>query len=63
MGCTNTQLVLNDVYIHGGRVLLSGSTASSLVDKKVKILFGTANKHSVKHGFTTFSLPLPVALG
>ena len=22
-----------------------------------------ANKHSVKHGFTTFSLPLPVALG
>ena len=22
-----------------------------------------ANKHSVTHGFTTFSLPLPVALG
>jgi hypothetical protein len=22
-----------------------------------------ANKHSTKHGFTTFSLPLPVALG
>jgi hypothetical protein len=22
-----------------------------------------ANKHSVKHGFTTFSLPLPVVLG
>jgi hypothetical protein len=22
-----------------------------------------ANKHATKHGFTTFSLPLPVALG
>ena len=27
LGCTNTQLVLNDVYIHGGHVLLSGSAA------------------------------------
>jgi hypothetical protein len=38
------------------------------VGKKVKILFNegqqvAANKHSVKHGFTTFSPPLPVALG
>jgi hypothetical protein len=44
LGCTNTQLVLNDVYIHGSRVLLSGSAATALVGKKVKILFGSANK-------------------
>jgi hypothetical protein len=37
-------LVLNDVYIRGNRVLLSGSAASSLVGEKIKILFGTANK-------------------
>jgi hypothetical protein len=39
LGCDKTQLVLNDAYIHGGRVLLSGSAAKSLVGKQVKILF------------------------
>ena len=66
LGCTNTQLVLNDVYIHGGRVLLSGSAASSLVGKKVKILFGTANKQVAgatvgANGQFTTTAPLPPA--
>jgi len=66
LGCTNTQLVLNDVYIHGGRVLLSGSAASSLVGKKVKILFGTANKPLASatvgaNGQFTTTAPLPPA--
>jgi hypothetical protein len=59
-------LVLNDVYIHGGRVLLSGSAASSLVGKKVKILFGTANKQVATatveaDGQYTTTAPLPPA--
>jgi hypothetical protein len=66
LGCTNTQLVLNDVYIHGGRVLLSGSAASGLVGKKVKILFGTANKQVAgatvgANGQFTTTAPLPPA--
>jgi hypothetical protein len=66
LGCTNTQLVLNDVYIHGSRVLLSGSAASSLVGKKVKILFGTANKQVADatvgaNGQFTTTAPLPPA--
>jgi hypothetical protein len=64
LGCTNTQLVLNDVYIRGNRVLLSGSAASSLVGKKVKILFGTANKQVASatvaaNGQFTTTAPLP----
>jgi hypothetical protein len=39
LGCGSSQLVLNDAYIHGGRVLLSGSAAKSFVGKRVKILF------------------------
>jgi hypothetical protein len=39
LGCSKTQLVLNDAYIHGSRVILSGSAAKSLIGKKVKILF------------------------
>jgi hypothetical protein len=66
LGCTNTQLVLNDVYIHDGRVLLSGSAAASLVGKKVKILFGTANKQVATAtvgatGEFTTTAPLPPA--
>jgi hypothetical protein len=66
LGCTNTQLVLNDVYIHGGRVLLSGSAAGSLVGKKVKILFGTANKQVAgatvgANGQFSTTAPLPSA--
>jgi hypothetical protein len=37
--CTKAKLVLNDVYMRGGRVLLVGSAAQSLVGKPVKILF------------------------
>jgi hypothetical protein len=64
LGCTNTQLVLNDVYIHGSRVLLSGSAAASLVGKKVKILFGAANKQVATatigaDGQFTTTAPLP----
>jgi hypothetical protein len=64
LGCTNTQLVLNDVYIHGSGVLLSGSAASSLVGKKVKIVFGTANKQVASatveaNGQFTTTAPLP----
>jgi len=66
LGCTKEQLVLNDVYIHGGRVLLSGSAASSLVGKKVRILFGTANKPLASatvgaNGQFSTSAPLPPA--
>jgi hypothetical protein len=66
LGCTNTQLVLNDVYIHGSRVLLSGSAASSLVGRQVKILFGTANKQVASatvgaNGQFTTTAPLPPA--
>jgi hypothetical protein len=64
LGCTNTQLILNDVYIHGSRVLLSGSAALSLVGKKVKILFGAANKLLASatvgaNGQFTTTAPLP----
>jgi hypothetical protein len=39
LGCSSSPLVLNDAYIHGGRVLLIGSAAKSLVGKRVEILF------------------------
>ena len=39
LGCSDRQLVLNDVYIDGGHVAISGGAAKSLVGKKVKILF------------------------
>ncbi len=39
LGCSGSQLVLNDVFIQGGHVAISGSAAKSLVGKKVKILF------------------------
>jgi uncharacterized membrane protein len=39
LGCSSSSLVLNDAYIRGGRVLLSGSAAKSLAGKRVKILF------------------------
>ncbi len=66
LGCTNAQLVLNDVYTHGSHVLLSGSAASSLVGKKVKILFGAANKQVASatveaNGQFTTTAPLPPA--
>ncbi|HEX4438119.1 MAG TPA: hypothetical protein VH061_15135 [Solirubrobacteraceae bacterium] len=39
LGCSKSQLVLNDAYIHGSRVILLGSAARSLAGKKVTILF------------------------
>jgi hypothetical protein len=66
LGCGNAQLVLNDVYIHGSRVLLGGSAVASLEGKKVRILFGTKNTQvataTVGAGgeFTT-TAPLPPA--
>jgi hypothetical protein len=39
LGCSKSQLVLNDAYIHGNRVILLGSAAKSLAGKKVTILF------------------------
>jgi CSLREA domain-containing protein len=65
LGCGKTQLVLNDAYIHGGRVLLSGSAAKSLAGKQVKILFNerkTVATATVTAGgqFTT-TAPLPPA--
>jgi hypothetical protein len=39
LGCSKAQLVLNDAYIHGGRVVLEGSAAKSLAGKQVEILF------------------------
>lgn len=39
LGCTGRQLVLNDVYIHAGRVQIEGSAAKSLVGRKVTVLF------------------------
>jgi hypothetical protein len=38
-GCSTSQLVLNDAYIHGSRVALLGTAAASLAGQKVKILF------------------------
>ena len=39
LGCTKAKLVLNDVYMRGGRVQLVGAAANSLVGHQVKILF------------------------
>jgi hypothetical protein len=66
LGCSNAQLVLNDVYIHGSRVLLGGSAAASLDGKKVRILFGAKNKQVATatvgaDGEFTTTAPLPPA--
>jgi hypothetical protein len=39
LGCSRSTLVLNDVYIHGGRVALLGSAAKSFAGRNVSILF------------------------
>jgi len=66
LGCTGSQLVLNDVYIRGGRVVIAGSAAKRLVGKKVKVLFGTANKQVATatvqaNGLFSTTAPLPSA--
>jgi hypothetical protein len=66
LSCSNAQLVLNDVYIHGSRVLLGGSAAASLEGKQVRILFGTRNEQVATatvgaDGEFTTTAPLPPA--
>jgi hypothetical protein len=63
-GCTSARLVLNDVYVKGNRVAISGSAAKSLVGKKVKILFGVKQKQVASavvkaDGEYATSAPLP----
>ena len=64
-GCSSSTLVLNDVYIQGSHVFLSGSAAKSLVGKKVKILFNEGKQvatATVKaNGQYTTTAPLPPA--
>jgi hypothetical protein len=63
LGCTNAQLVLNDVYIRGDRVLLSGSAAKSFAGKKVKILLNQGRRVASAtvgaSGQFTTTAPLP----
>jgi hypothetical protein len=64
-GCSSSPLVLNDVYIHAGRVELIGSAAKSLVGQKVKILFNerkqVASAVVKADGQYTTTAPLPPA--
>jgi hypothetical protein len=63
LGCGKTQLVLNDVYVSGRHVLLSGSAAKSLDGKKVEILFDEGKKVATAkvgpNGQYTTTAPLP----
>jgi hypothetical protein len=65
LGCSSSQLVLNDAYIHGGRVLLIGSAAKSLAGKKVKILFNEGKQVATAivgvNGQFATTAPLPPA--
>ncbi|MGD0456056.1 MAG: beta-propeller fold lactonase family protein, partial [Solirubrobacteraceae bacterium] len=65
LGCSKRQLVLNDAFIHGGRVALSGSAAKSLAGKKVKILFNegrqVASATIGANGQFATTAPLPPA--
>jgi hypothetical protein len=64
-GCSNSALVLNDAYIQGSHVFLSGSAAKSLVGKKVKILFNEGKQVATatvkSNGQYTTTAPLPPA--
>jgi hypothetical protein len=65
LGCSKRALTLNDVLIHGGRVLLQGSAAKSLDGKRVEIVFdGSRRVASATVGtggqFST-TAPLPSA--
>ena len=65
LGCSKSQLVLNDVYIDGGHVAISGSTAKSLIGKKVKILFNERKQVATAtvrpNGQYSTTAPLPPA--
>jgi hypothetical protein len=64
-GCSSSPLVLNDVYIQGSHVFLSGSAAKSLVGKKVNILFNEGKQVATAiveaNGQYTTTAPLPPA--
>jgi hypothetical protein len=64
-GCSSSPLVLNDVYIQGSHVFLSGSAAKSLAGKKVKILFNEGKSVATAtveaNGLYTTTAPLPPA--
>lgn len=63
LGCSGRKLVLNDVYIHGGRVAIAGSAAKSLIGKKVTILFNekkqVATATVASNGQFAATAPLP----
>ena len=65
LGCSGRQLSLNDVYIHAGKVLATGSAAKSLVGKKVKLLFNegktVATTTVTANGEFKTTAPLPPA--
>jgi hypothetical protein len=65
LGCSKRQLVLNDVFIQGGHVALSGAAAKSLVGKTVKILFNegkqVASATIGANGQFATTAPLPPA--
>jgi DNA-binding beta-propeller fold protein YncE len=65
LGCSGSKLVLNDVYIQGGRVEIRGSAIKSYVGKKVKILFNEGKQVATATveagGQYTTTAPLPQA--
>ena len=64
-GCTNRNLTLTDVLERGGHVLLVGTAASSLVGRKVKIIFAgrrqVATARIRANGLFSATAPLPPA--
>jgi hypothetical protein len=65
LGCGGSSLVLNDVYIRGGRVQILGSAARRLAGRKVKILFNekgqVATAKVAPDGRYSTTAPLPPA--
>jgi hypothetical protein len=66
LGCGSSRIVLNDAYIDGSRVAIAGSAAKSLIGKRVKILFGRADRRVATAtvgagGAFTTTAPLPPA--
>jgi len=65
LACTKRPLVLNDVLVHGDRVLLEGSAAEDLHGKEVKLIFDghkqVATARIGADGEFSTSAPLPPA--
>ena len=63
LACTKRPLVLNDVLVHGDRVLLEGSAAEDLHGKEVKLIFDghkqVATATIAADGEFSTSAPLP----